>query len=269
MSTYIFWSSNFILWIALLIGGFLAAGQLLQAQDDQPSSDDARKQILDLMRQMGGIHNSAQTRQSNPAGARSEPASRFRSPSSSNRKLFVDNDHVDLIVLFNEVAITFGITPLVVDPDIRGTVHIETATPMTEDDARSLFLIVLRHNNAALIKDKEVYKIVSTLDRHVFPAAQPNDGITAGRTSSSAKDTTDKSNQPPRLATCIVQSQFVPAKDLIEAIKPVMTDDGIISAFERLNILVWTDYSDSAARIMQIIHSQDIIPEAKGFPVIN
>lgn len=216
----------------------------------------------------------------------------------------------DLRFFINGVADEFGITPIIIDPNIRGTVDVSISTPLAKEDAFSLFLIVLKNNNAALIKDKKTYAVLSMpgafpgqfpeiIDKLpkpstpksepkqspantdnqkqpgffkgflMSPMAQGRDGRTAETPAASSKHLTNSSNQRPLLATHIVQVQFVPVKDVIESIKPFMTQGGVISPFERANILILTDYADNWARIRQTIQTMGSNPKAQDSHIGN
>jgi type II secretory pathway component GspD/PulD (secretin) len=145
MSINKFWSAILIICAALLLGGSLFAGQVIQAQDQQPSTTDQRR-VQDALRRM---LNSTQTPLSNPAATQGAP--------------FFNIGWVDLSDFINEVAIGLGITPIIIDPDVRGTVRVEIFSPMTnmtKEDVFHLLSMVLKSNNAALTKDKGIYKIV-------------------------------------------------------------------------------------------------------------
>ena len=55
----------------------------------------------------------------------------------------------------------------------------------------------------------------------------------------------------------MIRVEFVPVKDLIEPVKLFMTEGGVIMPYERLNMLIITDYTDSAARVLDIIRMLD------------
>jgi general secretion pathway protein D len=55
----------------------------------------------------------------------------------------------------------------------------------------------------------------------------------------------------------VVPVEFLPVRDLIEPIKLFMTEGGVIMPYERLNMLILTDYDDSIERIMKVIHVLD------------
>jgi hypothetical protein len=168
----------FIICAALLMGEFLAAGQIPQAQDQKPLSDDVRRQPLDILERQGrGIGNSTQTPQPNAAAAQGAPASLIPPPSDSGPIIMCKPCANDLPVFIRQVAGKLGIVPLIVDPEIKGTVNVVDMPPMTKDDVFSLFLLVLKNNNAALTnaklpEDKEmIYRIflVSGIDLKGIP----------------------------------------------------------------------------------------------------
>jgi type II secretory pathway component GspD/PulD (secretin) len=59
------------------------------------------------------------------------------------------------------------------------------------------------------------------------------------------------------MATHVIHVEFVPVKDLIEPIRIFMTEGGVIMPYERLNMLILTDYGDSVTKILQIIQMLD------------
>jgi hypothetical protein len=165
MSTYKFWSSNFILWIALLIGGFLAAGQLLRAQDEQPSPNDTGKQALDLIRQMRKMSSSA--------ALQGIPSSPSTAPSSSRGEITINPKDNDLRTFINEVAGALEITPIEIDEDIRGAVYFAGAIPMSKDDLFDLFIIVLKNNNSMLVRYKDTYVVIPASCMWCLKRSQP------------------------------------------------------------------------------------------------
>ena len=197
-------------------------------------------------------------------------------------------ENADLYDFINQIASTLGLTPIVIDPDVKGSVTIQSSAPMSKDDVLPLFNMILKNNNAALVKDGNIYQIVpisSALKKgvefiEVLPlpaeagpdqqkpsgkkpaAAAPKAPVSPAkaqqgtRAQGSAAGETDFS-KAPRLATHVIRVEFVPVKDLIEPIKLFMTEGGVIMPYERLNMLIITDYTDSADRVLQIIRMLD------------
>jgi type II secretory pathway component GspD/PulD (secretin) len=265
------WSAIPIFCTALLIGGLFIAGQTLRAQVPKPVPDDIKKQVLDNLARQAG---------------------KAQIPQSGSRKVMIDYETLDLGDFINIVADEFKIKPLTIDPEIRGDIVIETATPMTRDDAAALFLLVLHSNNAVLIRDRGIYRIVpissgglnrveiiekppelstaksepeqshaNTGDQKPPDLPVMNDAT--GSTAASIKVLNDNSRQKPHLRTYIVEPRFVPVKDLIEAIKPFMADSASIRSFERAKLLIFTDYVTNGDRFLKMIHSLDRDPKAQ------
>ena len=230
--------------------------------------------------------------------------------------MVLNYEGVDLGDFINQTASALGLNPLIIDSEVKGTVTVVSSTPMSKEEVFPLFSMILKNNNAALIKQNGVYQIVpisSALKRGVdiierlpeppsakpepetMPAIQPampsvpggppgavtgavqpggvmdtframaaerdrKEGILpaarAKQPAASGADTGDGSGMP-RLATHVIRAEFVPVKDLIEPVKLFMTDGGVIMPYERLNMLILTDYTDSVARILQIIRMLD------------
>ncbi len=61
----------------------------------------------------------------------------------------------------------------------------------------------------------------------------------------------------PRLATHVIRVEFVPVRDLLEPLRLFMTDGGVIMPYERLNMLIVTDYTDSVSKVIEIIRLLD------------
>jgi general secretion pathway protein D len=216
-------------------------------------------------------------------------------------KVVLNMENADLYDFINQIASTLGISPLIVDSDVKGNVNIISSGSLSKDDVLPIFNLILKNNNAALVKQGDIYQIVpisSALKRgleiieHLPPtpadktdsekapenklpdakpkmssSATPAPPISGGGpfqsvirrmpTSPQPQATEPASSTAPKLSTHVIRVEFVPVKDLIEPIKQLMTEGGVIMPYERLNMLILTDYSDSISRILEIIHMLD------------
>jgi general secretion pathway protein D len=277
-----------------------------------------------------------------PAPAPAAPGIVQRGGLASDQ-LQLSYDNADLYDFINQVTDALVITPIVIDPDVKGSVTIHSSGPMPMDDVFPLFNLILKNNNAALVKQGNIYQIVpisSALKKGLEiivhlppPAAKPSPEspadtaapaatkpgaaapapkpgtpppqtppppdaalATSPATGAAATPVAATSQTPaggaappgqapatsqspaaqqapssppppqavaaadsraPRLATHVLRVEFIPVKDLIEPIKLLMTDGGVIMPYDRLNMLILTDYSDSVARIMQVVRMLD------------
>jgi general secretion pathway protein D len=299
---------------ALLMGGLSSAAWTFQVPQRPPTSEDARKRMLER------LAKEAQTTQPSarpvPAPAAPQqppppqPAPQAAPPPQSSvatpgtptappvvtGEVQLNYDNEDLVSFINQVASTLGLSPLIIDPEVKGVVNLNSGR-IPKSDILPLFSLILKNNNAAVIHQGGAYQIIpisSALKKGVeiidqLPSSVPeipqpaaNDerktetsrpnaakqmssssaagraGQAASRTpagSKPAQETT--SDKTPRMATYVIRTEFIPVKDLIEPIRLFMTEGGVIMPYERLNMLILTDYTDSISRIMQIIRMLD------------
>jgi general secretion pathway protein D len=313
------WSAIAVIFAALLMGSLSSAAFMSQVPGQPPNSEAERKKLLDrLTRQVQETQQGAkqlpgapvqQPQPNLPATApvQNPPAANPPIVASAQRnggRMQLSYENADLYDFINQIASALGLTPLVIDSEVKGSVNIMSSSPMSKEDVLPLFNLILKNNNAALIKQGDVYQIVpisSALKRGVeiiehLPSESPSKpesekllekkpetpstgtgnqtsrdpllmkmrDIAAARTTSKMPPSSSSSNRPEpeasesdRLATHVIHVEFVPVKDLIEPLKLFMTEGGVIMPYERLNMLIITDYTDSAERILQVIRMLD------------
>jgi general secretion pathway protein D len=307
MSIHKYLITIIIIAAGLLIGGFGSAAWGLQEQKNPaPVPEDEKQRLLESLKQkLQQTETAANPFQPAPKQQKPQPAAppaAAPQPSGSvepnSGKIRMNMENADLYDFVNQIATTLEITPIVIDPEVKGTVTILSSTPMSEEDIFLLFILILKNNNASLIKEDGVYQIIpvsSALKRGIqiieklpepasgkalpkLPAAVgPAAGMNAPGThldlfkslaarrkpdakapsAASAKTPEPEESPAPELATHVIRAEFIPVKDLIEPVKLFMTEGGVIMPYERLNMLILTDYTDSAARILQIIRMLD------------
>jgi general secretion pathway protein D len=305
-----FRSATLVVFASLLMGAF--SPMTPQEPGRQPDAESERQRMLERLtskvrqaeqgaRAAAAIAAQNPQAPGTPAGPAPvnaqapapAPAAPITSPPPRDGgRVQLSYENVDLYDFINQIASTLGLTPIVIDPDVKGSVTIQSSAPMSRDDVLPLFNLVLKNNNAALIKQDNIYQIVpisSALKRGVevlqpmppspdagpepekAPATKPEAAApktvktpatsqpkakaqSAGSSAASSETTISK---PPRLATHIIRVEFVPVKELIEPVKLFMTEGGVIMPYERLNMMIITDYTDSAARVLEIIRMLD------------
>jgi general secretion pathway protein D len=310
MATSINKSMNSIIVIcaALLMGSLSSAAWTPQQQGSPPTSDRERRQMLERLtreaqqnRQAGKPTPMPAAQQPQPGGptpapatppaAKPAPPPPASSIQQSSGKVQLSYESVDLYDFVNQISSTLGLTPIVIDPEVKGTVNIQSSAGMSKEDIFPLFNMILKNNNAALIKQGSIYQIVpisSAMKRGIeiieqfpkgeavepgpekkLPAPAPKatkESLMTPLPATASRPTTQaaakaspaaESTSAPRLATHVIRVEYVPVRDLIEPIKFFMTDGGNIMIYERLNMLIVTDYSDSAERVLQIVHMLD------------
>ncbi len=88
------------------------------------------------------------------------PSVAQQAPSSPIKGIKLDFQNVSLYDFITSVAGDLGITPILIDPDVKGTATIYCSADMSRDDVFPIFASVLKNNNAALVKSGNFYKIV-------------------------------------------------------------------------------------------------------------
>lgn len=288
------WSVTIVILAALLICSFSSAAWTFQDPQRTPMSEEERRQALERLtreiRERQGTRTSPAVSAPAPSTPSAAPIS-APPPSTMHReggRVQLNFENAELHDVINQLSTTLGLTPLVIDPEVKGSV-IMNSGPISKDDILPLFNLILKNNNAALVQQGGVYQIVpisSALKRGVEiidePSSAPQSdsskpGVkpevtnpktnaalrTSGASQAGAKSVLGNQAQgahtgaPPRLATHVVRVDFVPVKDLIEPVKLFMTEGGVIMPYERLNMLILTDYTDTAQKILQIIRMLD------------
>ena len=279
------WNAIIVIGFMVLTGGLSSATWTPQEPSRSPAPEEERKRLLDrLSKQRQEIQPGAK-QPSNPPAAQT-PATAPRAPippaadaaQREGGKVQINYENADLYDFISEISNMLGLTPLIIDSEVKGSVNIISTGPMAKSDVLPLFNLILKNNNAALVKQGDVYQIVpisSALKKGVevievptsMPGNPPDSQKAPATPSGPVQPAIQKTpaataqgkeiSKTPKLATYVIRVEFVPVKDLIEPIKLFMTEGGVIMPYERLNMLILTDYTDSVTRVLDIIHMLD------------
>jgi general secretion pathway protein D len=271
-----------------------------QSQDQ--TAEERRKQLEKLLQDMQKTPQPAQP--ANPAPAAQNPAPSPIPSIVQRAPLMADQinlsyDGGSLVDFINQIADTLNITPILIDPDVKGTVYIHSTvgTSISRQDLFPIFTMVLKNNNAALVKAGSFYKIVPISQGlregleivQTLPPAKPDqekvpakkEPTVAGPTGQTtppggtppavqaapasgqvppqpqAAPAKPATPEPSRLATHVIRVEFVPVATLIEPLKLFMTEGGVIMPYDRQNMLIITDYTDNVQKLMEVIRLLD------------
>lgn len=269
----------------LLIGAALMITVVFSTTgaSQEPSSPPAQNQTPERQLRRNPIINTSQApaTQQSPMGTGAFPASpnanALSNPSAvqgSNKKITLSFDNLDMYEFANQMAVFLGLTPMAIDSDVKGSVSLIAPNPMSLDEVFPLFNMILKSKGAALIKQGKIFQIVPIPEalksgieiiEHQPPSSPAGSEaesskekeVVSNNLIASEKPRVDADTKAPRMATHVIRVEFVPVKDLIEPIKLFMTEGGIIMPYERLNMLILTDYSDSTAKILELIRMLD------------
>jgi general secretion pathway protein D len=254
-------------WSAIILFTFLLAGSLCPAapspQDFPPRPPLTEDQEEERLRALERLRNQlnqnrrlpGQQAQEEEAVEPEEPASPGPTQSSleaSNGKLRLIFNNADLIAFIRQISELLNLTPLIIDSNVQGTVTIHSSEPMTKEEVRALFILILKTKNVSLIEHNGIYQVVP-----IDSASRTGVDLIEHTTQDTGAEPAGTPSEIPRISTNVIPVEFMPVKDLIEPIKLLMTEGGVIMTYERLNMLILTDYSDNIDRILQIVHLLD------------
>ncbi len=132
----------------------------------------------------------------------------------------------------------------VLDPRVKGTVNIVSAKPMSRSLVYQVFLSALRLQGFAAVEDRGVVMIVPEIDAkmHRSPTLGPQDQPRGGGQT---------------IQTQVFKLQHESATQLVAVLRPLITPNNSITAYQNNNTLVVTDYASNLQRIEKIIESID------------
>ncbi|MBN2242516.1 MAG: type II secretion system secretin GspD [Acidobacteria bacterium] len=279
-------------WSAVILSAFLLAGSFCPAQPSPQESppgipfpedeEEERLRVLQRLREQLNQDRQLMREQEAleeppPEGpfmqqppAKQPPAAPAQAPApapsvqaqsslqAANGKLRLIYKDADLIAFIRQISELLGLTPLIIDSEVQGTVTLDSSELMTKEEVRALFTLILKTKNVSLIENNGIYQVVPVssamrsgieLIEHPAPVAEPEIEPVIGPEA--------ESPEIPRISTNVVRVEFMPVRDLIEPLKLLMTEGGVIMPYERLNMLILTDYSDNIERILEIVRLLD------------
>lgn len=309
-------SASIVILAALLMGSLSSAAWTFQDPKRAPTVEELRKQVFERMAKQlatpaakpAAANPARQPQPQPPPPAPTTPPTPTPAPTQpptatppaastgarDSGKIVLNIENADLYDFINNVAGTLNLTPLIIDPEVKGTVNLSSGS-ISKDDLMPLFSIILKNNNAALIRQGNTYQVIpisSAVKRGVEiierlpyspsdsaqpqkeqesspksskeagpgPAIRASSTVpvqTSPKTALSTQIPEGDSAKSTRLATHVIRLEFIPVKDLVEPITKFMTEGGVIMVYERLNMLILTDYTDNVNRILQIVRMLD------------
>ncbi|WP_036296904.1 type II secretion system secretin GspD [Methylobacter marinus] len=126
----------------------------------------------------------------------------------------------------------------VLSPKVAGKVTLQTTQALTKEELLPTLEMLLRMNNAALVKDGRVY--------HIEPAADALYSTDFSRTGAAGYQVK------------VIPIRNVAVQDLAEVMKPLVQEKTILQVDGMRNLLVVSGTADELARIMDMVATFDI-----------
>ena len=125
-----------------------------------------------------------------------------------------------------------------VDPRVKGTINIVSATPVSPALGYDILLSALRLQGYAAVESDGVTKIMPEADAKLHI-----DSLAQGR--------------GDKLVTRVFMLKYESASQLVNIVRPMIAPNNIVVAYPTSNTLVVTDYASSVRRIEKLIDSID------------
>jgi len=171
-----------------------------------------------------------------PIGAPPRPATR---PEAGKKDTYTFNfDDADLgevvkVIIGDTLKMNY-----ILSPKVSGKVTLQTTQPLTKEELLPTLEMVLQMNNAALVKDGDIY--------HIQPVAD-------------ALYRSDLSMFGQRVGyqTRVIPIRYVAVHDLVEVLKPLVQEKTILSVDKAKNLMVASGSSDDIDRVMDMVNTFD------------
>ncbi|MBI5889564.1 MAG: type II secretion system secretin GspD [Nitrosomonadales bacterium] len=125
-----------------------------------------------------------------------------------------------------------------VDPRVKGTINIVSATPVSPALGYDILLSALRLQGYAAVESAGVTKIIPEADAKLHV-----DSLAQGR--------------GDKLVTRVFILKYESASQLVNIVRPMIAPNNVVVAYPSSNALVVTDYASSIRRIEKLIDSID------------
>lgn len=156
----------------------------------------------------------------------------------------MDFQDVDLAVLVKFISELTG-KNFILDDTIKGKkVTVISPTKISKEEAYRVFESILDIKGFSTVPAGKVIKIVQTKDA----VEQSIQTVVAGQ----------KAPVSDTLITRLIPLEFVPAEDLVNILKPLVSKESKIDAYPATNTIVLTDTASNIERLLSIIKQLDI-----------
>ncbi|HEY2986598.1 MAG TPA: type II secretion system secretin GspD [Candidatus Binatia bacterium] len=231
------------------------AGRFVRAQErgERETATEVQPPEGDESEEKGAVAPTPQAPQSQPV-PQTPPAGRGQPPvATPERRLSpapaaprggggemvsLNFNRADLIEVIHVLAQHLRLT-YTIDPDVKGTVTINSAEPLRKDDLLPVFHQILRMNGAVAVKSGDIYRI-----------APIEKGKGLARPVESEKD--------GGYAIQVVPVRFFSVAEMKRLLTPFVTPGGDIFDYPRGNFLMIVDLPSNIQRLMEIRDMIDV-----------
>jgi general secretion pathway protein D len=182
--------------------------------------------------------------------AEETPPAAAPAPAKPREKQLITMDFqdVEIGVLVKFISEITG-RNFILDEKVRGKVTVISPTKITIDEAYRVFQSILEVKGFTTVPAGPVTKIVPI--RQAKEAGAPREGV------------------GDQYITQLVPLSFVDASSLVPVLQPMVSKDGLISAFDPTNTLILIDTASNIDRLLGVISELDIEVPSRGIEFIK
>jgi len=175
-------------------------------------------------------------------------------PDYGEAMITMDFQDVDLTVLIKFISELTG-KNFILDEKIKGKkVTVISPTKISKDEAYKVFESILEIKGLATVPAGSVIKIVPTKD-----AMEKNLRTVVGK---------ERAPDSDMLITRLVSLEYVDPGEMVKILKPLMSRESKVDAYDPTNTLILTETSSNIARLMRIVKQLDIRADEMAMDVI-
>jgi general secretion pathway protein D len=130
---------------------------------------------------------------------------------------------------------------IIVDPRVKGKITLNTPQPVTPQTALDMFSSALRSASFALVQVNGMYRVVPDADARV----QGNTVLT------------QNNPEGDQVVTRVFKIKQDSASNLVNVLRPLLTQNSSITANPGNNTLIVTDYASNVKRVAKLLESMD------------
>ena len=150
--------------------------------------------------------------------------------------------NADIVAVIQAVSKISG-RNFVIDPRVKGSINIVTATPVDAKLTYPILLSALRLQGYAAIEGQEFTKIVPEAEAKLH-------AVTVGRGEGRSRG--------DRLVSEVITLRHESAAQMLPVVRPLVSPNNTVAAYPGNNTLVITDYAENVRRIAQIVAAIDV-----------
>lgn len=183
--------------------------------------------------------------------AQTTPTTPSAKPTVSSDKRIWNLKDVDIRSVILQVAQETG-KNFILDPRVKGKVTLISHTPLSTDELYQAFLTLLQVHGYSVVTSGGVIKIIPSTDAKT----------SATRVIDNNKLISDEN------VVRVIHVDYVPVKNLLTTLKPLVARDSYISAYDPTNDLIVADSAANVRRILEIVDRLDK-PTETGTEIIR